>query len=281
MTIVRLTALERMLGVAGRLTSARVSVEYWAGAGPYLAVDGPTVTFPAPITVPIVDGAPVVPLDLEPWGCVRWRITGNGYRLVRYTAIPETGPVDFGDLVDVDPATFEQVVVPESVAQMVTRLVSEAVPEIPTADVGAAVAAYLAAHPVDTGVTPAALDAAIQAVHSSVSQSLQLVEEQLETRASGLDTRVAAIEASDVVNPETGYTPSQQWVVDSVYTPIQNSLQGVGVGVGLLSDRLAALEDEPVAGLNVVGVGQAVFIPYGGTIPAGTAPYTIVIEAGA
>lgn len=33
-----------------------------------------------------------------------------------------------------------------------------------------------------------------------------------------------------------------------------------------------------VAGLNTVGVAQAVFIPNGGTVPVGTPTYTIVIE---
>lgn len=35
------------------------------------------------------------------------------------------------------------------------------------------------------------------------------------------------------------------------------------------------------AGLNTVGLGEAVFIPNGGTVPVGTPAYTIVIEAGA
>jgi hypothetical protein len=32
------------------------------------------------------------------------------------------------------------------------------------------------------------------------------------------------------------------------------------------------------AGLNTLGIGRAVFIPYGGSIPAGTPDYTLVIE---
>ncbi|MFT4260344.1 hypothetical protein [Microbacterium sp.] len=39
--------------------------------------------------------------------------------------------------------------------------------------------------------------------------------------------------------------------------------------------------DVPRAGLSTVGVGEAVFIPNGGTVPAGTPAYTIVIEAAA
>lgn len=35
------------------------------------------------------------------------------------------------------------------------------------------------------------------------------------------------------------------------------------------------------AGLNTLGLGEAVFIPNGGTVPVGTPAYTIVIEAGA
>lgn len=36
--------------------------------------------------------------------------------------------------------------------------------------------------------------------------------------------------------------------------------------------------DVPRAGLNTVGVPDAVFIPTGGTVPGGTPTYTIVIE---
>lgn len=43
----------------------------------------------------------------------------------------------------------------------------------------------------------------------------------------------------------------------------------------------AAQAVDAVAGLNVVGLGRAVFIANGGTVPVGTPPYTIVIEASA
>lgn len=36
-----------------------------------------------------------------------------------------------------------------------------------------------------------------------------------------------------------------------------------------------------VAGLNTLGWGRAIFIPNGGTVPGGTPPYTLVIEAAA
>ena len=45
----------------------------------------------------------------------------------------------------------------------------------------------------------------------------------------------------------------------------------VGAGTG-------AITAATMAGLNTVGIGQAVFIAHGGTIPVGTPTYTIVIE---
>lgn len=41
----------------------------------------------------------------------------------------------------------------------------------------------------------------------------------------------------------------------------------------------AAVPAAAVAGLNTIGWGRVVFIAKGGTIPGGTLPYTLVIEA--
>lgn len=43
---------------------------------------------------------------------------------------------------------------------------------------------------------------------------------------------------------------------------------GGGGGIGL----------NDYAALNTVGVGRAIFIPYGGTVPSDTPDYTIVVE---
>lgn len=112
MTVVQLTALETVLGAAEPISRGDVTITYWAGIRPFVNVVGSEVTFPAPIRVPIVDGAPVGTIDLVPTGgvcCVRWDVRSFNGRLAlppRYTSIPANGPVDFGDLSVVDPATF-------------------------------------------------------------------------------------------------------------------------------------------------------------------------------
>lgn len=85
-------------------------VEYWAGSGPVARVDGADVVFPALITAAIVEGDPGT-LDLVPTRgvcCVKWTVQSDrsAVSVVRFTEIPETGPVVFGALQQVDPATF-------------------------------------------------------------------------------------------------------------------------------------------------------------------------------
>lgn len=110
MTLVNLTALSTMLGEPGLVGEGYLRLTYWAGNAPYIDVDGDSVTFPAPIELAIADGATESALDVAPTGgvcCVRWDIRANqGGLLTRYTTIPDTGPVDFGNLPTVDPATF-------------------------------------------------------------------------------------------------------------------------------------------------------------------------------
>lgn len=115
MPVVEITNLETILGAPGPISRGHVQVVYWAGTGPYVAVSGGDVIFPAPIVVEIVDGALVAVLDLVPTNdacCVRievWSYDTN-QRIRVFRAIPASGPVDFGDLVAVDPTSFAPVV---------------------------------------------------------------------------------------------------------------------------------------------------------------------------
>lgn len=109
MTVVNLRGLHTALGVPA-VTSGVVMVDYWAGSGPVARVDGADVVFPALITAAIVDGDPGT-LDLVPTRgvcCVKWTVQSDRstVSVVRFTEIPETGPVAFGALQQVDPATF-------------------------------------------------------------------------------------------------------------------------------------------------------------------------------
>lgn len=130
MTVINLTALETLLDAPGPISRGQFTLDYWAGRAPVTTVDGSDVVFPKTIRVAIRDGAPVEPIDVPPTGdvaCARVSIrTFQGGRpLTRYVEIPDTGPVDFGDLVQVDPVLFTPDPSPslaESVAAMVAEL---------------------------------------------------------------------------------------------------------------------------------------------------------------
>ena len=110
MTVVNITALETLLGAPGPISTGVITARYWAGGTGYIGVTGADVTFPQPISVQIVDGEPATTVDLTPTGdvcCVKWTVASfTGHLLTRYTSIPDTGPVDFGDLTVVDPRSF-------------------------------------------------------------------------------------------------------------------------------------------------------------------------------
>lgn len=110
MTLVNLSLLETILGGYEPVTSGAVEATYWAGRGPYQAVVGEDVRFPATLKV-VTSGEPVS-MDMVPTGgvcCVRWNVRNrrSGATVTRYTSIPDVPVVAFGDLVDVDPLTFE------------------------------------------------------------------------------------------------------------------------------------------------------------------------------
>jgi hypothetical protein len=123
MTVVNVTALRTLLGSPGPIPRGSVIVDYWAGSSPYTAVDGDTVTFPATITVPIVDGELEEPLELEPTGglcCARVMVLAPGRSITRFVEIPDVGPVDFGDLPVVDPVAFVPVAPTATLLQQLT-----------------------------------------------------------------------------------------------------------------------------------------------------------------
>ena len=109
MTVVNLTVDETALG--GPVgAQGRVTVEYVAGSSRYVSVEGDRVVLPKPVTVRFTAGVLTDPLDLEPTRDVCAAVfvirPDSGRSLRRVVEIPETGPVDFGDLVVVDPDLF-------------------------------------------------------------------------------------------------------------------------------------------------------------------------------
>lgn len=111
MTVINLTTLASGLG-APAATDAWVQCTPWSGSRPAVRVSGEQVIVSDTASVRVTLGVPQEALDLEAndstW-C--WKIltytTSPSARLTRYVNVPASGPVDFEDLVDVDPATFE------------------------------------------------------------------------------------------------------------------------------------------------------------------------------
>lgn len=105
MTVVLLEAFTDALPEPVR-ADARVTLTRWAGDRPVTVTDAESVTFPQQIDVPVTGGSvDVAPTDGR-W-CIRWTVEVPGAApLRRFTSVPTLGPVSFGDLTDVDPATF-------------------------------------------------------------------------------------------------------------------------------------------------------------------------------
>lgn len=108
MTAINLRALQVRLGGLTS-TDATVQLQCWAEDGPVVRVSGPDVIVPAIETVRLTAGVPAAPIDYPPTlgtCCVKITVRAGAFSIERFVAIPEVGPVDFDDLVDVDPATF-------------------------------------------------------------------------------------------------------------------------------------------------------------------------------
>lgn len=163
-TIVNLSALEAILGGYGPVDSGFVSAQYWAGGRAYVSVVGDEVRLPSEIRVAIVDGE-TVPLTLEPTDgkcCARWEVRDirTRHRLIRYTDIPDVAEIDFGDLTDVDPSTFE----PSAAGQ--------AAWDAAVAAAQAAVSGAVTARDIAVGSASAAVDAANAAVPAAASATI-------------------------------------------------------------------------------------------------------------
>lgn len=142
MTVITVNALETLLGGAAFAERAYIKVQYrMAGNKPSAIVDGAEVTLARDIPVDILDGVPAEPLDFPPTveDVTYAVVTVGSYkagtpRVVRNVIIPDEGPVDFGDLVQVDPESFEPVAAGSTVAQQLALKAN-------SADLGTAAAA--------------------------------------------------------------------------------------------------------------------------------------------
>ena len=121
MTIITLHGLSAALGIPAPLIRGTIAATRWASQGAPVLVSGADVVFPATVRVQLVDGEPAELLDLPPSTaefCYKLTVSSlaGGTLGPWFVAVPEGGPVDVGDLVRVDPATFEPLPVEVSAA---------------------------------------------------------------------------------------------------------------------------------------------------------------------
>lgn len=112
MTKLNLDTAVMALGGPDALDRGEVTIEYLTSTHPYVLVDGDQVVLPEMIVVPIVDGAPIVDIDLVPTaGLCYVRIvitaTRTGAQLRRNVEIPDLDDVDYGALPEVNPDTYQ------------------------------------------------------------------------------------------------------------------------------------------------------------------------------
>ena len=212
MTVINLTTLASGLG-APAATDAWVQCTPWSGSRPAVRVSGEQVIVSDTASVRVTLGVPEETLDLEPNGITWcWKIltytTSPSARLTRYVNVPPTGPIDFEDLVDVDPATF-----------------------IPTPDVVAGWDAAFAALPANladpetpegAAVAGVAEAAAAEAASSSLPLAFFSPPAPIVPTTEPVTVQWTANGASGGETPVSGATdPSALWDAPAGYTLIQ------------------------------------------------------------
>lgn len=114
MTLINLRGLELELGGYGPLDYAEGTVTYVDAKGAAVVVNGDALRFPGPVTFTITAGQPDAAIDLPATSATvaaLWVVRKGDYEQTRQefrrlTAIPATGPVDIGALVEVDRKTL-------------------------------------------------------------------------------------------------------------------------------------------------------------------------------
>lgn len=93
------------------LGSSRLTIQARNALGPFIQMDGSVVVFPELLQVEMLNGVPVHPVIIPPTdGTFFYHVTVDNYSgalLERDVAVPNQASVDFEDLIDVDPQTFE------------------------------------------------------------------------------------------------------------------------------------------------------------------------------
>lgn len=128
MTRILLTTLHTALETPAPVRKGSITVEYVVGDDPHDRRENDTVILARRVTVNIVDGAPVSPLDLEPTrdACAaRWQIrTDEGRVFELITSIPDVPTVEIADLPVVDPYSYAPVAVTPSLIETIDERIA-------------------------------------------------------------------------------------------------------------------------------------------------------------
>lgn len=109
--IINLEQLQDILGGTGPVDGVLYATVY-RGRRPAIRLDGEQAVFPATVRLTITDGEPTAPLQLDdqlPADCYYYlKLATQGRNsLVQNVVVPSgSGPVDFADLITVDPTTI-------------------------------------------------------------------------------------------------------------------------------------------------------------------------------
>jgi hypothetical protein len=164
--IINVSGLSDLFGFEGQLRRAQITAQYWAGDGPYEAIDGDDIIVPARIVRTVRSGvldAPIVAAATRDVCCVKWTAFdfGTGQTIEWFTSVPDVaGPVDIGALPVVDPFSFSPVEAVPTLVQTIDARIAEYNAENPADPeaIADAVSDYLTENPVE-GVTEEVLTA--------------------------------------------------------------------------------------------------------------------------
>lgn len=113
MAVVNLRTFWQSLGDTGeKKLSGLLEATPWAGRAPYVTTEGEKVIVGARTKVEICDSEPEATIELKPTeGNFAWKLvltlSSLPRPIERFVSIPNVESIDWADLVDVDPITYE------------------------------------------------------------------------------------------------------------------------------------------------------------------------------
>lgn len=207
MTLINLRGLELELGGYGPLDYAEGTVTYVDSKGAAVTAVGDALRFPGPVTFTITAGQPDVTIDLPATSATvaaLWVVRKSDYETSRQefrrlTAIPATGPVDVGALVEVDRKTLGPLAGGTAAWQVFSAEVAgyrDDAAASKNAAAGSATAASGSATAASGSATAASGSAAAAAGSASAAEGSKVAAGTSETNAKTSETNAAGSAAA-------------------------------------------------------------------------------------